>query len=173
MNENWALNASPIILLGKADLLKTVSPLSKVWIIPEGVIREVEAKRPIEPYLSEISYNSEVVREKVPKIHPSIAAWDLGRGESEVLTLALGKPGTGVVLDDLQARKCAVLFDIPLIGSLGLIVLAKRKGLLNMAKPAIERLIAVGLHIDSAMLARIFIRIGEGDKADKASVESE
>jgi predicted nucleic acid-binding protein len=165
MNENWVLDASPIILLGKADLLKTVSPLAKVWIIPEGVIREVEAKRPIEPYLSEISYSSEVVQENVSKIHPSIAAWDLGRGESEVLTLALGKPGTGVVLDDLQARKCAALFDISLIGSLGLILLAKRKGLLNLAKPEIERLKAVGLHIDSAMLTRILTRIGEGDRA--------
>lgn len=163
MNENWALNASPIILLGKADLLKKVSPLAKLWIIPEGVIREVEVKRPIGPYLSEISYNSEVVQENVSKIHPSIAAWDLGRGESEVLSFALGKPGTGVVLDDLQARNCAALFDLPLIGSLGLIVLAKRKGLLNLAKPEIERLIAVGLHVDSAMLTRILIRIGEAD----------
>ena len=51
MNENWVLDASPIILLGKADLLKTLSPLAKLWIIPDGVIREVEAKRPIEPYL--------------------------------------------------------------------------------------------------------------------------
>jgi len=164
MNKNWVLDASPIILLGKADLLKTVSPLAKVWIIPEGVIREVGAKRPIEPYLSEISYNSEVVQEKVPKIHPSVAAWDLGRGESEVLTLALGKPGTGVVLDDLQGRKCAALFDIPLIGSLGLILLAKRKGLINLAKPEIERLKAVGLHIDSGMLIRLLNTIGEGDK---------
>jgi predicted nucleic acid-binding protein len=50
-----------------------------------------------------------------------IAAWDLGQGESEVLTLALEKDGAFVVLDDLQARKCAALFDIPLIGSIGLI----------------------------------------------------
>lgn len=108
------------------------------------------------------------MQEKVPQIHPSIAAWDLGRGESEVLTLALRRPGTGVVLDDLQARKCAALFDIPLIGSLGLIVLAKRKRLLNLAKPEIERLIAVGLHIDSAMLTRILVKIGEGNIVDKA-----
>lgn len=91
MNKNWVLDASPIILLGKADLLKIVSPLAKVWIIPEGVIREIEAKRPIEHYLSEISYSSEVVKKNVSKIHPSIAAWDLGRGESEVLTLGIRK----------------------------------------------------------------------------------
>ena len=48
MNKNLVINVSPIILLGKADLLKTVSPLAKAWIIPEGVIREVEAKTTVE-----------------------------------------------------------------------------------------------------------------------------
>jgi hypothetical protein len=33
MSDNFILNASPIILLGKADLLKTISPLAKSWII--------------------------------------------------------------------------------------------------------------------------------------------
>jgi len=64
-------------------------------------------------------------------------------------------------LDDLQARKCAALFDIPLIGSIGLIILAKRKGLIDLAKPKIERLIAAGLHIDNTMLGRVYMRIGE------------
>ncbi len=104
MNKNLVINASPIILLGKADLLKTMSPLAKTWIIPDGVIHEVQAKRLIDPYLSGLASDSEVVRKTVLNVHPSIAAWDLGRGESEVLTLALEKPRTGVVLDDLQAR---------------------------------------------------------------------
>ena len=33
MSDKFILNASPIILLGKADLLKTISPLAKSWII--------------------------------------------------------------------------------------------------------------------------------------------
>jgi len=161
MSRNWVLNASPIILLGKADLLKTISPLAKEWIVPDGVIREVEARSPAEPYLSDVSCKSKLVQKKVSKIHASIAAWDLGQGESEVLTLAFKNPETGVVLDDRQARKCAILFDIPLIGSQGLIVLAKRKGILDFAKPAIDRLITVGLFIEPSMLDRIFHAIGE------------
>ncbi len=70
----------------------------------------------------------------------------------------------GVVLDDLQARKCTELFDISLIGTLGLVVLAKRKGLIALAKPFIERLVAVGLYIDSNILDRILIGVGEADK---------
>ena len=161
MSDNFILNASPIILLGKADLLKTISPLAKLWIIPKGVVGEVEKKRSIEPYLSGLSCNSKVIRKSSSTTHPLIAAWDLGQGKSEVLTLALGKDGVCVVLDDLQARKCATLFDIPLIGSIGLIILAKRKGLIDLAKPKIERLKAAGLHIDNTMLDRIYMRIGE------------
>jgi len=161
MSDNFILNASPIILLGKANLLKTISPLAKSWIIPKGVVEEIEKKRSIETYLSCLSYNSKVIQESSSTTHPMIAAWDLGQGESEVLTLALEKDGVCVVLDDLQARKCAALFDIPLIGSIGLIILAKRKGLIDLAKPKIERLKAAGLHIDNTMLDRIYMRIGE------------
>ena len=80
------------------------------------------------------------------------------------MTLALDKPHTGVVLDDLQARKCAELFEIPLIGTLGLVVLAKRKGLIALARPVIERLIAVGLYISPALLTRILVGIGETEQ---------
>jgi len=167
MNKNLVINASPIILLGKADLLKTISSLANTWIIPDGVIHEVQVKRPIDPYLSGLASNSEVVRKTVLNIHSSITAWDLGQGESEVLTLALEKPLTGVVLDDLQARKCAELFEIPLIGTLGLIVLAKRKGLITLTRPVIERLAAVGLYISSAVLTRILVGVGETDEKNE------
>lgn len=110
---DFILNASPMILLGKADLLKTISPLAKSWIIPKGVIREVEKKRSIEPYVSDLSYKSTVLKKSSSRTHPLIAAWDLGQGESEVLTLALEQDGACVVLDDLQARKCAALLIFP------------------------------------------------------------
>lgn len=161
MNKVFVLNASPIILLGKAGLLTTISPLAESWIVPEGVVAEVEAKRPIDSYLCELAGRSSVSRESVEAINPLIAAWDLGRGESEVLTMAMHKPGARVVLDDLQARKCAALFRLPLIGSLGLLVMAKRTGHIREAKPALESLIKAGLHLDRAMLDRIYKKIGE------------
>jgi len=38
MNNVFILNASPIILLGKAGLLQTVGPLAELWLLPEGVV---------------------------------------------------------------------------------------------------------------------------------------
>ena len=160
-NKVFILDASPIILLGKAGLLKTISPLAESWIVPEGVVAEVEAKRPIEPYLTDLAKNSNVSLSLVEHIHPLIATWDLGQGEAEVLTLAMQRSGAGVVLDDLQARKCATLFQMPLVGSLGLLVMAKRTGHIHAARAGFEKLIKAGLRIDFAILDRIYKKIGE------------
>ncbi|MDZ7833028.1 MAG: hypothetical protein U5L07_14870 [Desulfobacterales bacterium] len=56
MNKIFVLNASPIILLGKAGLLKTVSPLADLWVVPEKVVSEVEVKKPVSAYLSDLSH---------------------------------------------------------------------------------------------------------------------
>ncbi len=84
-----------------------------------------------------------------------------GRGESEVLTLAMNFPGALSVLDDLQARKCAAILDIPYTGTLGLLVMAKKAGCINAVRPHVENLIEVGLYIDVTTLDKIYKRIGE------------
>jgi len=100
--------------------------------------------------------------ESVDQINPHVAAWDLGQGESEVLSLALQKgAGTKVVLDDLQARKCAKLLDIGLIGSVGLLVMANRLGVINSLNPEINKLREVGLRVDPDLLATIYQKISE------------
>jgi len=50
MSNVCVLNASPLILLGKADILRVVSPLAELWVIPEGVVSELAIKKPIAAY---------------------------------------------------------------------------------------------------------------------------
>ncbi len=66
-----------------------------------------------------------------------------------------------VILDDLQARKCAKLLDIELIGSLGLLIRAKQVGLVKAVKPEINKLVDVGIRIDRRLLAEIYSKIKE------------
>ena len=158
MNKIFVLNASPIILLGKAGLLKTISPLADLWIVPEKVISEVEAKKPVSAYLSDLNHYE---IEFAEQLDPLVMSWDIGPGESEVLTIALKKAGATVVLDDLLARKCATLLKLPLIGSIGLLVKAKRIGLIDSVRPEIEKLLEAGLRIDAETLSTIYSTIGE------------
>lgn len=158
MNKVFVINASPIILLGKADLLNTVSPLADLWIVPEKVASEIEVKRPIAPYLAGLNRYS---RDSAEKADPLVLSWDLGKGESEVLTIALQKENATVVLDDLLARKCAKLLKLPLIGSIGLLVKAKHTGLIGSVRPEIEKLLEAGLRIDAETLNTIYSTVGE------------
>ncbi|MGC8641466.1 MAG: hypothetical protein ACP5XB_16495 [Isosphaeraceae bacterium] len=41
----------------------------------------------------------------VPTIDAEIATWELGEGESSVLTLAKSEPGAWAVIDDDEARR--------------------------------------------------------------------
>ena len=161
MKQNWVFDASPLIVLGKAKLLKIISPLAICWFIPQSVEQEISHKSSIEPLLLQLSEKAKVERKVIDIIDPLISNWNLGYGESEAITLAMHNPGYGVVLDDLQARKCAKIMNIPLIGSLGLLVKAKKEGMLEIARPAFESLISLGLYVDKALIDKILSSIGE------------
>lgn len=53
---------------------------------------------------------------------PLVAAWDLGVGESAVLSWSYQHPEYQSVVDDLAARKFAKAFGIALCGTIGVIV---------------------------------------------------
>jgi len=159
MKRTWVFDASPLIVLGKAELLTTISPLASYWVIPEIVVQEVSQKSPIEPFLRQLSENAKIKRQSMENL--LVANWNLGEGESEAITLAMENSGYGVILDDLQARKCAKVLNLPLIGSLGLIVKAKKEGLLEVAKPAFQKLMASGLYVAPQLIETVLISIGE------------
>jgi predicted nucleic acid-binding protein len=59
---------------------------------------------------------------------------DLGPGESQVLMLALEMPGSVALLDDALARRVAIANGIPIKGTLGMLLDAKRIRLPNCGK---------------------------------------
>jgi hypothetical protein len=73
---------------------------------------------------------------------------DLGPGEREALALAIERPGSRVLLDDRYARLVATTLGIPVIGTLGILLRAKRAGHLNEVRPLLDRLDALGFRVD-------------------------
>ena len=103
MSRRWVTNASPLILLGKVDQLRLLQGLTDELIIPEGVAREVGARQDGERALDALVASRAVRIASGDPIPREVEVWDLGRGESEVLALAL-------TLEDLRAQAGAVLF---------------------------------------------------------------
>lgn len=73
----------------------------------------------------------------------------------------MAHPGTEDILDDLQARRCANIYNIPPRGTLGLVMLAKKRGRLTAARPVLEELRRAGMYLSDAVLNRALKLIGE------------
>ena len=78
-----------------------------------------------------------------------------------MLTWALAHPGTEALLDDLRAHRCAATLAVPHRGSAGLIVSAKRQGLIAAARPILEHLRQVGLRLSDQVMNGILAQVGE------------
>ncbi|WP_223265303.1 DUF3368 domain-containing protein [Nostoc sp. 'Peltigera membranacea cyanobiont' 210A] len=76
---------------------------------------------------------------------PVVAAWDLGKGELQVLSLALKNSDCAAIVDNRAARHCGQVLGIIAIRTGGLLILAKRRGLIPSISPGIQALRDAGL----------------------------
>lgn len=161
MSRVWVVNASPLILLGKIGRVALLSELSDELIVPAVVVREVGVKPEGKRVVSEVASLSGTRFQDEIATSSEIAAWNLGRGESQVLALAGAYPRSRAVLDDLDARRCAQSLGLSLIGTLGVVLRAKRKGIIERARPVIEHLRGVGLYASDALIEQALAHLGE------------
>jgi predicted nucleic acid-binding protein len=78
-----------------------------------------------------------------------------------VLSLALARPGTLAILDDLGARRCAEAHRVPCRGTLGIALAAKRRGRLPQARPTLLALRLAGMYLSDSVMNRALALVGE------------
>ena len=157
-------NASPLIVLAKAGLLDRLIELADPAWVPQAVVDEIlrvdDENDPARRWFERDAIPIQV--RSTPPMSPFLAAWDLGAGESAVISLAAGyTDGAVAVLDDLAARRCAEAHGIPFTGTLGLVLLAKKRGLLGSVSRSLELIVAAGLHISPGIIAHCLAKAGE------------
>ena len=161
MKEKWVVNASPLILLGAVARLPLLPSLCRELVIPEAVAREVAAGGKDDAAARWLEGEGSVFIRPALAANPLIAAWGLGEGETAVLCHGLHDPGCEVILDDLAARKCAQAHGLLYRGTIGVIVLAKRRGFIPAVRPALEDLAKAGLRHDARLMRRALEEAGE------------
>jgi len=161
MAETAAVNASPLIYLSRAGLLDLLRLAGNEIFVPDVVADEIRVRGPADPTVAALVATPWLRVEKAPPTPPAILAWDLGPGESSVLAFAKARPGCRAVIDDLQGRRCAEAIGVPLRGTLGLVLRAKREGVVPAARPVLDRLRAAGMFLSDTVLNRALATIGE------------
>jgi predicted nucleic acid-binding protein len=159
---NRIFNASSLILLTKIGRIELLNAEDVDVVVPMPVLEEVcpDLANPADPVVQAIGGAGWSVAPLSP-VPESLNRWKLDRGEESVLTVALENPGSEVVIDDRAGRRCAEAHGITLLGTVGLVILAKRFGRIAEARPIIEDLRRAGLFITDAVIADALKKAGE------------
>jgi predicted nucleic acid-binding protein len=145
-------NASPLIALNQIDCLTLLPRLYATVIIPPAVRREISPSVGRPPWIEERSLQQ--------PIDPRVPG-TLGAGEREAIGLALEIGVFRIVLDDLRARRRAESLGLEVIGTLGILVLAKRHRLISAMRPFAEALLDQGFFVSPSVFDEALTTAGE------------
>ena len=161
MAERPAVNTSPLVFLSRAGLLKLLNVAAERIVVPAAVMEEISVKGPSDVTVRAVIEADWLEVVDTPPVPPSIQAWDLGKGESSVLAWGQMHPGTEVIIDDLSARRCAASLGIPVRGTLGLVLVAKKRGEITQARPVIDQLRQSGMFLSERLINEVLRWVGE------------
>ncbi|MGC2236650.1 MAG: DUF3368 domain-containing protein [Pyrinomonadaceae bacterium] len=160
--EKVVINASPFILLAKSGLTELLPQLFAEIRMPEAVMEEIAAGGDIAA--DKFYENKETWINIYPlqKVAEEVLVWNLGDGETEVLSFAFSNKTTHTALiDDRAARKCAETLQIKTLGTGGILILAKKRGLIESVAAELKKLQNAGLWISDEIAQVILRRAGE------------
>jgi predicted nucleic acid-binding protein len=154
-------NASPLIFLSLSRHLDLLQHFADRVLVPEPVHSEIREKGS-----DDITVRALEKAQWIEVVHPPVVpevilGWGLGPGESSVLALAYANRGMEAIIDDLAGRKCASLLGVPVRGTLGIVLAAKKRGFIPQARPVIETLIRSGMYLSRTVIEEALRRVNE------------
>lgn len=156
-------DSGPLIALARLDLLGLPSRYFESVLVTASVWEEIERK----PGGNEAARLSAAVDKNLLRVIPdpktvptSLFRAGIDDGERSALALAI-ELGATMLADDRRARRAALESGRPVIGTLGLLVLAREDGSLAAIRPLVERLQATGYFMSSGLVTRVLASLGE------------
>ena len=144
-------DSSPLISLAVVKKLDTLGKLYDEVFVPDAVFDEViRADKPFSKEL-ELFLNGKTKSVK-NKMAVEMLSGDIGAGEAEAIVLALEQQPAIVLIDDLKARRFAKMNRLTIIGTLGILLKAKKEGLIKEIKPLISELLLNDIRIGAKII---------------------
>ena len=151
--------------MGRADLLGSLYGVLVISPAVQGELASLPRRYPrfvaaaplpsfvrVEPLPGDVDAGA-LLAELALQLHP---------GEAEALALAAALPADLFLVDEFAARRLARLRGVPTQGLLGVLVEAKRRGLLSTVGPLLDQLQAeVGFWVGAELRANVLRSVGE------------
>ena len=145
-------DTSPLVALHQISLMRILPALFGVILVPPAVAQEA------------ISVNLESwieIRSLEQEIPPAVLHAEVDLGESEAISLALEVHASRLIVDDLQARRLATSLGLSIIGTTGLLLAAKQKGLIPALRGPMDDLLALAFRLHPDLYRSALVNAGE------------
>lgn len=154
-------NTSPLQYLHQLVALDILPKLVTTVTVPPAVEDELAAGRKLGLNLPDLQ-NLDWITVRRPSSSVALPmVTDLGAGEREVLALALETPDSVCVLDDALARQVASALQLRFTGTLGVLIDAKRAGLIPAVRPYLDELQNLGFRLAAHTRTAVLRMTGE------------
>jgi predicted nucleic acid-binding protein len=145
-------DASPLIAFQQLGQLGLLGTIFGTVLIPPAVASEaLSVERPV--WILE--------RALAKPLATEVTHAGLGPGESEAISLALELHADRVIIDELAGRSLAQRLGLPLIGTLGILLAAKRRGLIPAIREPIDILRRGGFRVANDLYEDLLRKAGE------------
>jgi predicted nucleic acid-binding protein len=150
-------NSSPLIALARIQRLDLVPAIVQSVLIPPAVAREIAPSLPALPRWVSV---------QVPTGQPSelTSSRRFGDGEREAIALAVELRAKAILIDDRPARRVAEAAGLTVIGTLGLLLEAKRTGHIDTVRAELDKLLETSFFLGPELYDGLLRLAGEAKK---------
>ena len=89
---------------------------------------------------------------------------ELDKGEAEAIVLAMENEISDILIDEHKGRRLARLNGLQPIGTLGVLIQAKKAGYIAELKPCLDKLVENKIRISNALYKRALMLASEEEK---------
>jgi predicted nucleic acid-binding protein len=149
-------DTTPISELAKVEHLDLLPKLFGKVLIPQGVFNELQVgQHPAAEFVQNLSWLEVVTVENQQVVEELQKSFNLHLGESEAIALAEEIGASQLLIDEKAARKVAMARKLPLIGTVGILLLAKRQSLLDSVKDILDEMQVKGTRISDRLYVQV------------------
>ncbi len=143
-------DSSALIALAVVDKLELLEELYENLFVPQAVYDEVtQVGRPESDKLRQF------LQSRVKVVDLNLTKLGLELGELEAITLYKELDADVLLIDDNRAKKYAILNDVKVIGSLGILIKAKENGLIEKVKPLLDGIMKSEVYISDKLIIQV------------------
>jgi len=154
-------NTGPLVFLSKINRLTILRKFGRIFV-PKGVVSEIEYKQDdVSAAVKRILDDWLKIKSVKDKDLLNVLMKELDGGEAEAICLSLEQKADWVILDDQDARRFAHRYGLNVIGTLGLLAWAKKKGFIKSFKGETEKLQKLGFYATDSFIKKLLEEVEE------------